>query len=115
MDFRIGVGRKIFGFPPGIPGLVDVLGGLSAALPGIEILSVDIYSKFVQRVTAPLATEPQNATDTCVTPDAPPDSSKRPDNYVFWDGIHPTKKTQRLIGAEAAAALGNSKAERMNG
>ena len=92
------------GFPPGIPGLVDVLAGVSL-LPGIEITAVDIYSVFVQLVTAPLDTEPQNGTDTCVMPDEPPYACKQPDNYVFWDGIHPTKKTHSLISAEAAAAL----------
>jgi outer membrane lipase/esterase len=86
--------------------LVDVLSGVSA-LPGIEVASVDIYWKFVQLVTAPLAGEPQNATDTCVRPNIPPYSCKSPDNYVFWDGIHPTRETHSLISAEAATALGN--------
>jgi outer membrane lipase/esterase len=95
------------GFPPGIPGLVDVLAGLQTSLPGIEIIGMDIYSKFVQLVIAPLDTEPQNGTDTCVMPNVPPYACKRPDNYVFWDGIHPTKETHRIITAEVAAALGD--------
>jgi len=94
------------GFPEGIPGLVDVLAGLSA-LPDIEITGVNIYSKYVQLVTAPLDTEPQNAKDTCVMPNEPPYACKYPDNYVFWDGVHPTKKTHSIISAEVTAALGN--------
>ncbi len=94
-------------FPPGIPGLVDLVAGLQASLPGIEITSVDIYSKFVQLVKAPLETEPQNGKDTCVMPNMPPYACKKPDNYVFWDGIHPTRATHGLISAEVEAALGH--------
>ena len=109
------------GFPAGIPGLVDLVAGLEASLPGIQITSVDIYSKFVQLVYAPLETEPQIATYddcgfdeegwplpcTCVMPNMPPYACKKPDNYVFWDGIHPTRATHGLISAEVEAALGH--------
>jgi phospholipase/lecithinase/hemolysin len=109
------------GLPEGIPGLVDLIAGLQAQaseeLPGIEITSVDIYSKFVQLVNAPLETEPQIATYncadypnnpcTCVEPNEPPYACKNPDNYVFWDGIHPTKATHGLIAAEVEAAIGH--------
>jgi outer membrane lipase/esterase len=93
------------GFPPGIPGLVDVVAGLRSSLPGIEITAMDIYSRFVQLVTAPMEGEPQNGTDTCVMPNEPPYACKDPDNYVFWDGIHPTTETHSIIRAVAEAAL----------
>jgi outer membrane lipase/esterase len=95
------------GFPPGIPGLVDVVAGLQSSpmLPGIGITTMDIYSKFVQLVMAPLEEEPQNGTDTCVMPNEPPYACKDPDNYVFWDGIHPTTETHSIIRAVAEAAL----------
>jgi outer membrane lipase/esterase len=93
------------GFPPGIPGLVDLVAGLQASLPGIQIISTDIYSRFVQLVTAPQESDPQNATDTCVMPNEPPYACKDPDNYVFWDGIHPTRETHSIISAEVAASL----------
>jgi outer membrane lipase/esterase len=92
------------GFPQVIPGLVNVLDSVSA-LPDIEIVRVDIYSKFVQLVTAPLPTEPQNGTDTCVKPNLPPYVCTQSDNYVFWDGIHPTKRTHGIISELVAAAL----------
>ena len=95
------------GFPPGIPGLVDVVAGLQSSplLPGIEIIGVDIYPRFVQLVTAPLDGDPQNGTDTCVTPNIPPYACRDPDNHVFWDGIHPTKETHGIIRAVVEAAL----------
>lgn len=93
--------------PPGIPGLVHVLAGLEDALPGINITGVDIYSKFVQLVNAPFENEPHNGTDACVDPNEPPYACKNPDDYVFWDGVHPTKVTHGLIAAEVAAAIGD--------
>ncbi|HYQ72146.1 MAG TPA: SGNH/GDSL hydrolase family protein [Gammaproteobacteria bacterium] len=95
------------GFPPGIPGLGDALNNVAALYPDIEIVTVDIYSEFVQLVTAPLETEPQNGTDTCIMPDVPPYKCKDPDNYVFWDGVHPTKRTHELISDLVSMTLGN--------
>lgn len=92
--------------PPGIPGLVHVLAGLQGGLPGIEIVGVDIYSKFVQLVNAPFENEPQNGADACVKPNVPPYACMNPDDYVFWDGVHPTKVTHGLIAAEVTAAIG---------
>jgi len=94
-------------FPPGIPGLADVVAGLQSSplLPGIEIATVDVYSKYVQLVTAPLDTEPQNATDTCVVPNIPPYACRHPDDHVFWDGVHPTSATHSIIAALVAAVL----------
>jgi outer membrane lipase/esterase len=109
-------------FPHGIPGLADLVACLQALLPGIEITSVDIYSKFVQLVNAPLETEPQIGRYddcgydqegvlplpcTCVMLDEPPYACQNPDNYVFRDGIHPTKATHGLIAAEVEAAIGH--------
>jgi outer membrane lipase/esterase len=74
-------------------------------LPGIEITGIDIYTKFVQLVTAPLEGEPQNGTDTCVMPNVPPYACKDADNHVFWDGVHPTKASHDIISAVVEAAL----------
>jgi len=94
-------------FPTGIPGLADVIAGLQSSplLPEIQIGTVDIYSKFVQLVKAPLDTEPQNGTDTCVTPDVPPYACRQPDDHVFWDGVHPTGATHSIIAALVAAGF----------
>jgi phospholipase/lecithinase/hemolysin len=94
-------------FPPGIPGLGDVVSGLQSSplLPGIEITGVDIYPRFVQLVTAPLDSDPQNGTDTCVMPNVPPYACRDADNHVFWDGVHPTKVTHGIIRATVEAAL----------
>jgi outer membrane lipase/esterase len=92
------------GFPSGIPGLVDILNDL-ALLPGIEIIRYDVFSKFVQLVNAPMDGEPQNGQYACVMPDTPPYSCKDPDDYVFWDGTHPTKAVHSILAEEIGAML----------
>jgi phospholipase/lecithinase/hemolysin len=40
-----------------------------------------------------------------VTPLAPPFDCKEPDEYLFWDGIHPTKATHAAIAQDIAGLL----------
>jgi phospholipase/lecithinase/hemolysin len=44
-------------------------------------------------------------TQACVTPNQPPFQCTKPDGYVFWDGIHPTKVVHRIIAQDALAAI----------
>jgi phospholipase/lecithinase/hemolysin len=40
-----------------------------------------------------------------VTPNIPPFDCKTPDDYLFWDGIHPTRVVHGIFAQEAAALL----------
>jgi phospholipase/lecithinase/hemolysin len=42
----------------------------------------------------------------CVTPNAPPYDCRTPEDFLFWDGIHPTKAGHDIIAQEAAYVLG---------
>jgi phospholipase/lecithinase/hemolysin len=45
-------------------------------------------------------------TDTpCITPNIPPYTCARPDTYLFWDGIHPTKAVHAIVAQEAYELL----------
>ena len=93
--------------PVNIPGLDDVLDMLEAAIPdpALEIIRYDVYSRFLQLVLAPLPSDPQNGEVPCVEPNDPPYTCKRPDNHVFWDGVHPTKAVHSIIADEVGMLL----------
>jgi len=93
--------------PVNIPGLDDVLDMLEAAIPDpdLEIIRFDVYTRFLQLVLAPLPSDPQNGDVPCVKPNVPPYACKRPDNYVFWDGVHPTKAVHSIIANEVGMVL----------
>lgn len=82
-------------------GLMVYLG----SVPGVEI--IDIYSVLNDIITNPEAFGLSNSTDACIMPEQPPYTCKNPDEYVFWDGIHPTKKVHSILADVVAAALTN--------
>lgn len=80
--------------------------GLNAALgsvPGVQI--VDIFTEFQNLVFNPQNFGLSNSTDACVTPELPPYACKNPDEFVFWDGVHPTKVTHGIIADIVSDAL----------
>ena len=93
--------------PVNIPGLDDVLDLLEAAIPdpNLDIIRYDTYTRFLQLVLNPLPSDPQNGEISCVTPNVPPYACKRPNDYVFWDGVHPTGAVHSIIAKEVGRVL----------
>ncbi len=89
------------GFNAGLDGAVAQLRGL----PGIRIVKLDAYRLLNDLVARPVEFGLTNVTTACVTPYVPPFTCESPDEYLFWDGIHPTKAVHAIIALEAGSVL----------
>ena len=108
--------RALDGISPGAGQAVEFLGqsfnaGLEAILwnlsklPGIEVKRFDAYQKVNEVVANPGAYGLAVVNAACVAPNIPPFECKRPDEYLFWDGIHPTAAAHGILAQEVAAVL----------
>jgi phospholipase/lecithinase/hemolysin len=85
--------------------LVDVLGYLSSALPGLSVARLDAYQVLHAIVADPAEFDLTNVTTACVTPNIAPFTCAPADAFLFWDGIHPTKAGHAILAREAANVL----------
>jgi phospholipase/lecithinase/hemolysin len=69
-------------------------------LPGVEIANLDVFGTVDALLADHEAFGLTDVTHACITPNIPPFSCKKPDQFLFWDGIHPT--TVHAIFAEKA-------------
>ena len=82
--------------------------GLAATLdflsqkPGINIIPLDINSLFNRAIAAPGEFGFTNVTDSCLTTDS---VCANPNEYFFWDSLHPTTAGHKLVGELAFRAL----------
>ncbi len=87
---------------------VDLAAAISmvSGLPGISIASVDLFSTLHDIVANPSLYGLTNVTDMCITPGAKGDARcSHPNDYLFWDGIHPTSAGHAIIADLIGAAL----------
>lgn len=90
--------------------LGTLLDGFQAAHPGVDLIRFDSFS-FLDRLVADAASlRFSNTTDRCYTGDdlgftGGGTVCAHPDQYVFWDGIHPTAATHRLLGQAMLQAV----------
>jgi outer membrane lipase/esterase len=76
-----------------------------AALPGIQIARLDAFSLISAIVADPSAFGLTDVAHSCVTPGEAPFNCQNADEYLFWDGIHPSKATHAIVAQEAASVL----------
>jgi len=95
------------GFNTNLDNLVSFL-SLSpmSPVPEIRIARLDAYRLLHDIVNDPAAYGLTDVTSPCVTPNVAPFTCQTPDEFLFWDGIHPTKAVHAIIAQEATAALG---------
>jgi phospholipase/lecithinase/hemolysin len=82
------------------------LASVVAQLPSdADVAWLDIYGKLNEIVADPLDYGLSNVTDPCVMPGEAPFACRNPDEYIFWDGIHPTKAVHAIFAEEAERSL----------
>jgi phospholipase/lecithinase/hemolysin len=90
----------------GVPSLLPSLGQVGAA-DGIDISVLDTYSLIDELVADPAAGGFTDVTDPCVTGSVNyvgGTACANPDQYLFWDGEHPTAAGHALV-ADAALSI----------
>jgi phospholipase/lecithinase/hemolysin len=85
-------------------GLKGALAGL-AQLPDIRITQLDAYALLNDIVAAPAAYGLVDVTTACLMPNVAPYFCQNPNEYLFWDGIHPSGAAQTIAAYEAARVL----------
>ncbi len=79
--------------------------GALGGLPGIQIAQMDVSGQMTAVIQSPGNFGLTDVTDPCVTPNTPPFTCQQPDDYFFWDGIHPTKAVHAILAQLAAGTL----------
>ena len=88
-------------------GLNEALDGLEALLD-IRFVRLDANALLTEIVADPAAVGLTNVEDACLTFGVVRNPFCRtPNDYLFWDGIHPTKAGHRIVAEAAARALAN--------
>lgn len=75
-------------------------------MSGVDIVPFDANAFITAIVNNPALYGLANVVDACVTPNVPPFTCQAPNEYLFWDGIHPTAAVHSLIAGAVAGLLG---------
>jgi thermolabile hemolysin len=67
-----------------------------------KILTLDTHKLYEEAIKNPAKFGFTNVTSACVNGSA---ICQNPDQFLFWDGIHPTAATHRILGEQAFAAF----------
>ncbi len=77
-----------------------------SALPGIRFISFDGNALFAAIVASPAAYGITNATEPCLTFGVIGHAiCSNPNEYLFWDGLHPTTAGHQRIASTALQLL----------
>jgi phospholipase/lecithinase/hemolysin len=84
-------------------GLADNVARLNTTY-GLDIITVDAFSLFNQAIASPSSFGLTNVTDACYVP-AKSIFCSNPEEYLFWNAVHPTTDIHKLIANTALDAI----------
>ncbi len=83
-------------------GLEQLINGYQRAYP-IEIIEFDLFTLFTSLAQNQVKLRLSETEKACITPGVIEDAiCDKPNKYLFWDGIHPTKRVHKFIGKFAS-------------
>lgn len=85
--------------------LLPTIEALDQASEDIDIAVLDAFTLLQQISANPVNFGLTNTTTACLTPNAEPFFCQTVDEYLFWDGIHPTHAAHALVAHEAVWVL----------
>jgi phospholipase/lecithinase/hemolysin len=86
-------------------GLESVVASLTRAF-SLDVAQLDMYNLLQSLVAVPQRIGLENVTETCIHPGVSVDPQcEDPDDYLFWDGIHPTHTVHKFLARKALLAL----------
>lgn len=85
--------------------LLPTIEALDAASDEVDITVLDAFMLLQQITANPANFGLTNTTTACLTPNDEPYFCQAADEYLFWDGIHPTQAAHALVAHEAARVL----------
>jgi phospholipase/lecithinase/hemolysin len=83
-------------------GLRRVLKVLTQQYSALQIVTLDANALYREAITNPAAFGFTNVISACLSGSR---ACGNPDQFLFWDGIHPTTAAHRIIGEAAFSAL----------
>lgn len=86
-------------------GLDQVVAQLSFALPGTSFARLDAYQLLNAIIGDPAIFGLTTVTTACVTPNVAPFTCGNANEYLFWDGIHPTMAGHAILARQTANVL----------
>jgi phospholipase/lecithinase/hemolysin len=82
--------------------LDQAIGQLELGLPGLNIIEFDTFSLVDAAIANPGAYGFTNVTDPCFDGTV---VCANPDQYIFWDTVHPTARAHQILGDAFTAAV----------